>query len=848
MPPRLRPLAAAVILQCSATAAIAAPAALENLALLEQAGNLPDDFRDHFFDVPLVVRVERDGRYLGDARAVLSRENTLSLLEFTDSDDSGEPSAERGRWLRVLATPRPLGACRQACDAGLVRLHYSLESSLLSIVTHGGDRPASESRHLALPEGGSRGLILRNQLNAYAGEGRNAAGRYALDVQGSLGHWTLAGNYQIDRSGYPEDGLRQSMQSLYAQREFGDTFLRAGYFLPDFQGVNRQPRAPGSSGRTTLGVMAGSSDSLVVDSRAPSLYPVFVTANREGTVEVRREGSLILTQPVQPGIQALDTRRLPGGIYEIELRVIEDGREASRETAVVHKPANWSDPGRRWRYSAFAGVQNSLLDSDDHPGSGNVAAGAVINYLAHARAVVGLSAQHLDGADAFAGLLDWQISDSANLFANAYSGEHRHGVDLQGLMRYRHGTVIISHNRIWQERRRPWDDGRAPLPPGPQRRETRSGWLQTSAISLNHRISDSSHVAARVSHNRGVSNGAGLDLSLSRRQSLFGSDATWRASVFDRPASASSGMQRNRGVDFTLNIALGDDGRRYNGSLGSRTATDGGRTLYAGAGVQQGFADGLLRSAAGQVTVDGDGLGLSGSALLEHPALRGDVNAQRSSLHGLLSGGVNLDSTMAIGGGRLAIVGRAQGLSGDTGMIVDVTSELPTVELRAHDSRGGSYVLQPGRNFLPVAAYRAGALQIDFHGRSAPAATIQPATLEYHLNKGGVAYGRVDVLNTFTVMGHLKNADGLPLAGAHVINHAGRSVVEADGFFALEMSVRAPRLEVRHPTVNDCSFELDGTTTRPEGDTWLAGILQCPPSTLISAQPAAAAQPAGAMP
>ena len=157
-------------------------------------------------------------------------------------------------------------------------------------------------------------------------------------------------------------------------------------------------------------------------------------------------------------------------------------------------------------------------------------------------------------------------------------------------------------------------------------------------------------------------------------------------------------------------------------------------------------------------------------------------------------------------------------------------------------------MLQPGRNFLPVTAYRNGALQIDFHGRAAPAATLQPATLDYHLNKGGVAYGKVEVLSTFTVMGHLKDASGNPLAGAHVINHAGRSVAEADGFFALEMSATMPSMEVRHPKAAGCSFAFDGTTTRPQGDTWLAGILQCPPNSLDTAQSPPAASAAGAMP
>jgi Mat/Ecp fimbriae outer membrane usher protein len=847
MSPRLLPLAT-VMLHCSVAAVQAAPAALESLTLLDQAGGLPDDFRDHFFDVPLVVRVERDGQYLGDARAVLTRENTLSLLEFTDSHDSTEPAAERERWLKALAAPRPLGACEQACNDSLVRLHYSLESSLLSIATENGGRAATQQRHLALPEDGSRGLILRHQLNAYAGQRVATAGRYALDAQGSLGHWTLVGNYQVDRSSDEAGQLRQSVQSLYAQREFRDNFLRAGYFLPNFQGVTRQPRAPGSFSHTAVGMMAGSSDSLAIDSRAPSLYPVYVTANREGTVEVFRDGSLIQTQPLQPGLQELDTRRLPGGIYEVELRVIEDGREGSRETTVIHKPGNWRDPSRRWRYSVFAGVQHSLLDTLEDPNAGAFAAGGIVNYLAHPRAILGLSAQQLDGGNAVAGSLDWQVNDRANVHTNAYSGDHGNGVDLQGMWRHGKGTVIASHNRSWQERRRPGDDAYPPLRPGAELPQTRSGWLQTSALSMNHRLGDSSHVAARVSHHRGTSNGVGLDLSFGRRQTLFGSDATWRAAVFDRPASASSGTRRNRGVDFTLNIALGQERRRYSGSLGSRTATDGGRSLYASAGVQQGHEEGLLRSVAGQATLDSDGLGLSSNAQFEHPALRGDAHAQRSSLGGTVSGGLNLESTMAMGGGKLAIAGAWQVGSVDTGMIVDVSSELPDVELRAYDSRGGAYALHPGRNFLPVTAYRTGALQIDFHGRAAPAASIQPATLDYHLNKGGVAYGKVDVLSTFTVMGHLKDAAGQPLAGAHVINHAGRSVAEADGFFALEMSARVPSLEVRHPRVAGCSFLLDGTATRPDGDTWLAGVLQCPPSTLTTGQPHADASTAGAMP
>lgn len=828
--PRVLPLATAAALYASASALQASPAVLDSLNLLEQAGMLPDDFREHFFEAPLVVRVEVDGRYLGDARALLTRDNALSLLAFTELSGSQAPALERERWLSALAEPRPLGRCPRACMNGLVALHYSLENSLLSIATRDAGAADGTRRHHALPERGSHGLILRHQLNAYGGEGFAGAGRYALDIQASAGHWTLQGHYQADRGGDAGDELRQVLQSAYAQREQGDHFLRLGLFLPEFEGVARQPRAAGRMAFTTAGIMAGSSDSLLRDDGAPSLYPVQVTANREGSVEVYRDGSLIFTQAVHPGLQQLDTRRLPGGIYAVELRVVEDGREVSRDSAVIHKPAHWRDTGRRWRYSTFGGVQRSVLDASDDPYHGEPALGAAVNYLAHPRAVVGMTVQTIGSDRAAAGSLDLQVSDRTHLYTNAYtSRENGDGVDVQGILRYRQGSVIVSHNRSWQAARGP-DDDRFRVPVVPT--AVQAGWLRSSALSVNHRVGQGAHLSARLSQQRGVSHGRGIDLGFSRRQMLGGADATWRVSVFDRPGTVSTGLRRNRGVDLTLNLALGGNGRRYAGGVGSRTGWTGRRELHARAGVQQSFEGSAVRGVAGQVTFDEAGLGLSGDLQFEHPAVRGDAYAQRTSRGGGASGGLNLDSTLAVGGGRLAVAGAGQAARADTGMIVDIHSELADVSLRAHDSQGGSHALAPGRNLLPVSAFRAGALQIDFDGRAAPAAAIQPAVLPYHLNRGGVGYAAVQVVRTVTVMGHLRDAEGRPLGGARILNHAGRSVAEADGFFALEMSLQVPTLDVRHPQVDGCAFALDGHVTRPQGDTWMAGILRCPPSSV----------------
>lgn len=833
MQPHPTALAAAVLLACAQGAAMAAPAALESLGLMDQAGTLPDGFREHFFDLPLVVRVERDGQYLGDARVLLSQANTVQLIDFVEHADSVLGESERQRWMQQLGEPRPLGVCAARCDDGLLGLHYSLESSLLSIRSRDGERDGQPVRHLQLPQGGSRGLALRHQLNLYGGQAIGTAGRYAADLEGSLGQWTAVASYQLDRSGEQGGDVRHAMQRAYLQREYNDHFLRAGWFLPSFEGVTRQPRAPGATSYSTLGLMAGSSDSLRAEAGTRSLYPIYVSADREGTVEVYRDGSLILVQPVQAGLQELDSSRLPGGIYEVELRVMQDGQLRSREMQLVHKPNHWRDSDRRWRYSAYLGRQHALFDSFADPQRGELAAGAILNVLAHPRAVLGASLQTVGNERAAGASLDWHAADRLNLYLNGYRSNTRgRGLDAQALWRYRSGSVIASHSRSSVQR----DDVDDAWQPRHGTGAALGSSLRSSALSINHRIGDRAHLSARVSQQQGAGRGTGLDLSFNRRQTLFGSDATWRASLFDRPGTASTGFRRNRGVDFSLNLALGSDARRYHGNLGSRAARDGRRELHGSVGVQQQFDQRLLQSLGAQLNADRDGIGMSGTATFQHPALRGDAFAQRSSVAGGFSGGLNLDSALAIGDGRLAIVGDARGQGVGTGVIIDIDSELDDVALTAHDSRGGSHPLRPGRNFVQVPAYRAGHLQLDFAGGSVPAASLQPAMVGYHLNKGGVDYQQVRVLRTITVIGHLQDRDGQPLGGAQVLNHAGRSVSEADGFFTLEMSARQPSLQVKHPKVGECQFLLDDRPGPASAPTWMAGALRCPGTVSTAAE------------
>lgn len=821
---RLAAAVAGALLGASANAAGLAIGELPSL--LAQRERMPAEFRAHLFGTPLTVRVELDGQYLGDAEVVLHDDNSVQVVRFVDSHDSRLPPSERTRWATQLAEPLPLGVCSGACR-GLAAVHYSLSNSLLSLLTPGGAQV--EDRHVAQPDGGSRGLILRNSLAVHGGQDQPTATRYSAELRGSLGRWSTLGSYQYHAQPGSADHY---LSALYAQRELGDHFVRAGYFLPTFEGVIRQPRAPGTQNDTALGVMIGASDILLADTRSASMYPVYVTASRDGVVEILRDGVLLSTQAVRPGIQEIDTRRLPGGIYEVDLRVVADGREASREAATIHKPSRWRDPTRRWRYSAFAGQQRGLLGSSSDADGGKVAAGAVVNYLVHPRAVAGATLQQI-GQRRAAGLsMDWQASSALSAYTNVYTAADRgRGLDVQGLYRYRAGSIVANHARSWAEQRHRVAPGAGLAP----RWERQGGWQDTTAVSITHRFSHRDTASVRMARSSGFTRGTGIDVSYGRRETLVGRhDLNWRVSAYERPGSRATQYRRQRGIDLTVSVALGSDRRSYSGSLGSRTGEAGQRDGYLAATVSQRLEGPVLRSVNGTVDADRGGIGAGAGAYLQHALLDGDVQMYRAAGTGQLSGSANLDSTVALGGGHVAVLGQGRSGGVDTGIIVDVRSDFPDVALRADDSRSGGVVLRPGRNFVPVGAYRAGQVQIDFDGRTAPAATLQPATLDYHLNKGGVMHATVDVLRTVTVLGQVVDADGHGVRGVQVINHAGRSVSQEDGFFTLELSARAPVMELRYPNLTRCELVMEQASHPREGDVLMVGGVRCP--TPVAAQ------------
>ena len=829
----MTPIAAALaLLICtSALAAPAASGAATPGSLITQAQGLPAGFADHFFDVPLAVRVDLDHQLLGEALIVLSRDDRVTLLEFTDTGDSKVPAATRDTWQGLLEKGVALGACTQSCPQKMISAYYNLESSQLSILTQDVELSSEAPRFYDQPDGGSLGLIINNQLNLNGGQQDSLGGRYGLQASSSVGNWSQVFKLQLARQSGNDQPMRHAIHELYTQRELEGQFFRLGHFTPNSDGLTRQLRSFGASPDTALGIMYGSSDSLAINNPKPSVYPIYVTANRQAAVEIYRNGLLINTQAVAAGLQTLDTRPLPGGIYEVEVRLVEDGLTTSTTQELVYKPGNWRNAEDRWRYNLFAGRETKLFSNWDEQASGAVTAGASLNYLLHPRVILGLSARQVREQLQYGSSVDWTVADNTSLYANVYqTREHGTGLDLQGLYSFGATNLVFSHNRSWLDTRDTYET----LPDGTRlRRNTFVGQASNSALSVNHRLDAKNTLNMRVSHSQGNVEGAGLDLGWSRHDSFFGSDANWRFSVFDRPGSAGTNDQRNRGVDVSLSVNLGSDGRQISGSIGTRTARDGGRDNNASITYRQNLTDHVLQSVSATAITDTYGVGLSGMANFSTDVVSGDGFVQRSSFNGDFSGGLNLNSTFVAGAGKMLLSSQYQG--NGAGMIIDVETDLDEIALRADDLGGGSAVLRPGRNYVPVSAYKSSSVSFDFEGNHPPAANIQPARSSYHLNKGGVDYRKITVMKTVTVLGRLLDERGAPLKGHHVINHASRGVSEVDGFFSMEMSASAPTLQVRYQNQLLCQFRLDPSTAPDENDVLMIGDLRCTPDTLAEA-------------
>lgn len=813
-------LCAAMAISLGVPEAFAAAAPSPHIALEQQAADLPDDFIGHFFNVPLAVRVVIQGEYLGDAMAVLSARDSVTLLHFNASYESPWPDSMRTRILDMLRSPQPLGVCVEVrCPTPWRRLTFDRSSSTLDIVTVDAMAARPEDRHAEPPTSGS-GMIVNQRINATHDGHGDASGRYWIDILTSKHGWTttVAAQHQrvaAEGKSHPVAGTTR-LQHAYVERQVKRHFVRGGAFYPDTVGLYQQPLLIGARSQNVLGIMLGSSDVLDDTIGTQSAQPMFVSATRPGLVEIYRNGSLVHTQPVKAGLQPVDTAPLPGGIYAVELRVIEDGSITSSTHQWVYKPTLWTNTQRRWRYNAFAGRQLRGAPGDGDFRREGPAYGAAANVLVHPRLILGLSASKQADGHATTASFTAQPTEESMLHANAYrASKTGHGGDIQFSINATRTNFGLSYGDTWittpsnvrfsAMRRRTWSF---------------AGSLRPSqATTVNLRL-------AGRKPERGVS----YDLALERLFAAKGGTTVVRASIFDRPLLVDKRPKSNRGFELNATLALSTPARPWSATLGRHRDVERRNETYARVDYRR-SAEGMIPLIHGDISADRHGLGTAGGVQFLNRYLRGDVFAARSSLDGQWAGGLNMDTTFALGAGY-ASIGGAPGLRFARSMMaIDVEGESPGSRVRAFVRDGESVLLRPGRNLVAVQPFVANRVNFDVEGSTASVTQLDRRAVDFRTNAGDVLHARVSMTQTITTLGRLMDPAGRPLAGALVTSSVDRTVTEASGVFSLAIGKGQSALTVSRDEQGLC--KVDNLLLNLSGDDDLAmlGNVVCKPST-----------------
>jgi len=550
--------------------------------------------------------------------------------------------------------------------------------------------------------------------------------------------------------------------------------------------------------------MFGSSDLLRKEQGIPSLVPIQIATTRSGVAEIYKNGQLLHSQLIQSGLQAIDTRPLPSGIYEVEIRILEDGQETQRKTDMVYKPSSWTTPEERWRYNLYAGWQVPVWGSNNDVDNieSTLTAGAEFNHLLTPTTIVGLGYRYADKRFHESLTMDWNVTPSLRWLSMLNHSEGiGWGYNTQGVLTLNRMNLVLGHTA----------------------RYIKNDNLSTGYFSMQYPLFRWGSVGLYLSHQSGQ--GSGGNLSWNYADRWMDEWVNWGVTLFDRPGSFSTNNKRDRGAMLSFSLSLGSDNKNLSLSLGSRTSPSGEQDQDLSLNYQQKTNFGPLKQISAGMTQDRYGSSFSGYGRYYSDWVEGDMFVQSSSYNHDLLYGINMDSLFAVSrkGSAIGSVGNQQGAA----MILDIESDTPDSRLRVSSDNGGSLVLGSGRHLVPVSALEDGTLQLEMADQYASALTIRPAFIPYYLNRGGVSYHKIEVVKTVTVIGRLVNQQHQPLGGAQVINHVGRTVSEPDGFFVVDVSLKQPSLVIEQAMDSTCEFPLGGLENWTKKDIILVGDLLC---------------------
>lgn len=747
--------------------------------------NVPDEFKDAIYDVPLAVRIEVDDNYFTDGLITISRKNFVRLIKFETSFERSQYNDEDKFIENLLKNGQYLGDCD--C-AHVLKVEYDPNTSSLALYTDGANNKSIRSKDL-FSATEATGLILQN---IFTGTKTSDSDSYSYigSAATNIGSWTGYSNFNISQ--YTGSDSTYMLNDLYGQIDLPNNQLKVGFFTPNYSlSGGTYAVIPNNAYLSSYGISYGSSERFNQYGGTASLIPLTVTASQNGYVEIYKANQLIGTFPIKAGIQSIPTEGFPDGIYSVEVRLYEGGRLTSTSNSEINKAIGFY--GSALKYKFFAGkkayIRSPSINSDEFDDS--FVQGASISYLFNPKFNMGLSLLR-DGSEVSGAVSStYDVSNNIRFYNNIYHSENDYGGDVQ---------VMYNDNGIYSSLSTTYSNVKTPNSYFQEQTQDNNESLRSNltmggnidrdqlytTFSYDHKEKNKS-ISVGINYNLDEHFPLGSYLTASISHSMFKDTDTW-----------------NGTINFSIPIEIGNTRRSY-GSIGiaSQKNSAGDTSTALTADYSKSYDDGLIRNFSTNLNVAEKDINNTISTSFHTPSTMGsgylslnrNDNGEKTVINN--SVGVNLNNALVIGPGSATLTsGNGLGLS-NTGVLIDVTSSFDDHDLVAQVDGIGSIPLKSGTNFIPIQPYQKSTISYDLiNGGEKGGATFDPPSERVSLYPGGVAVKKVSVMRTVTVLGRIVDAKNNIIRGVEVRNHAGFAIPESDGVFVLEMSIENPQISI----------------------------------------------------
>lgn len=748
-----------------------------DMQLAANMKGLPEDFKRYFYNSEVVVQVYLNDNYIFDASVSLKENGDIKLLRIIDEQQNSDPETNT-LWSDLLSKGVSVGKCTVSCPSGLMQVEYSLENSALKLYTNNYETSQVAGNFLAVPEDTPAGLIMNNDVSFSEAAAMRSWGINS-SLTASLGGWSQLAAFQSSGTSGRYQYNSSSLYQLFTQKELQGSFIRLGLFTPDSDTGNVQ--ASGFGYDTVVGGMWGTSDALLVASDNVSAWPVYVTGRNQSIAEVWRNGQMIRTQQLQPGVQALDTRPLPIGIYDITIKIIENGQVVDTQEAQIFKLQGWSNPNQRWRMNLWSGQRRTLATGDMNTLDGNpFAAGGGLELLLHPQATVAFTGAATAKDRHVRTRANITLSQNDRLLAQYTVGNSEYQANQETDIRYYRNLYAGGTASFF------WRSTLTDVY-GHRVRSRQKG--DTWGASLSSRLPWSSSLILNTQYMDTVwRKGVAADAALSTQTRFYDRSTSFRLGVYDRPGF--NDKRRDRGVSFSVSIALSPSSdHSVSLSTGMEQAKSYSSLQYQWEPAEKE----TIRSLGGGVSWNAAETMLNGNGAIDTPWISGNFYAQRGLQSKINTAGANLSQALVIGGGKVASVnGNNSGM--ESAVIVDVDAEDHETRILASGSMSETS-LKPGRNILPAELWKKSDIQ--FSARGSDSVQVFPERQSVQMSRGSVQYVNVKTVKTFTLVGMLQDEQGKAVKNRYVRSDVGGSIVNAEGVLTLDTGVANRLLTVQ---------------------------------------------------